>query len=87
MAPNKVIEEFSNTLTLGLRLYGNIYAGEVLLTLLAGSLAASGIGGTIAAIIPTLLWQGFSVFMGLIQAYIFTLLSMVYLSHKVGHDH
>ena len=87
MAPIKVIEEFSNTLTLGLRLYGNIYAGEVLLTLLAGSLAASGIGGTIAAIIPTLLWQGFSVFMGLIQAYIFTLLSMVYLSHKVGHDH
>ena len=68
MAPIKIIEEFSNTLTLGLRLYGNIYAGEVLLTLLAGSLAASGIGGTIAAIIPTLLWQGFSVFMGLIQA-------------------
>ena len=87
MVPIKVIEEFSNTLTLGLRLYGNIYAGEVLLTLLAGSLAASGIGGTIAAIIPTLLWQGFSVFMGLIQAFIFTLLSMVYLSHKVRHDH
>ena len=87
MAPIKVIEEFSNTLTLGLRLYGNIYAGEVLLTLLAGSLAASGVGGTIAAIIPTLLWQGFSVFMGLIQAYIFTLLSMVYISHKVSNDH
>ena len=64
MAPIKVIEEFANTLTLGLRLYGNIYAGEILLTLLAGSLAASGIGGTIAAIVPTLLWQGFSVFHG-----------------------
>ena len=35
MAPLKVIEEFANTLTLGLRLYGNIYAGEVLLGLLA----------------------------------------------------
>ena len=31
MFPIKVIEEFANTLTLGLRLYGNIYAGEVLL--------------------------------------------------------
>ena len=26
--PLKIIEEFANTLTLGLRLYGNIYAGE-----------------------------------------------------------
>ncbi len=31
----KLIEEFTNLLTLALRLYGNIYAGEVLLTLIA----------------------------------------------------
>ena len=31
MFPLKIIEEFANTLTLGLRLYGNIYAGEILL--------------------------------------------------------
>ncbi|WP_428910103.1 F0F1 ATP synthase subunit A [Niallia sp. Krafla_26] len=86
MLPIKLVEEFSNTLTLGLRLYGNIYAGEVLLALLAGGLA-TGVGGTIAAIIPTIAWQGFSTFMGAIQAYIFTLLSMVYLSHKVSQDH
>ena len=79
----KIIEEFSNTLTLGLRLYGNIYAGEVLLTLLAGGLA-SGVGGTIAAILPTIAWQGFSMFIGAIQAFIFTMLTMVYLSHKVS---
>jgi F-type H+-transporting ATPase subunit a len=85
--PLKIIEEFANTLTLGLRLYGNIYAGELLLTLLAGSLAASGILGTIAAIPLTLVWQGFSIFVGTIQAYIFTMLTMVYLSHKVSHDH
>ena len=36
MFPLKIIEEFANTLTLGLRLYGNIYAGEILLTLIAG---------------------------------------------------
>lgn len=85
--PLKIIEEFANTLTLGLRLYGNIYAGELLLSLLAGGLAASGIIGTIAAIPLTLVWQGFSIFVGTIQAYIFTMLTMVYLSHKVSHDH
>ncbi|GIN40314.1 MULTISPECIES: F0F1 ATP synthase subunit A [Heyndrickxia] len=86
MIPFKIIEEFSNTLTLGLRLYGNIYAGEILLSLLAGGLA-TGVGGTIAAIIPTLAWQGFSIFIGSIQAFIFTMLTMVYMAHKVSHDH
>lgn len=84
--PLKIIEEFANTLTLGLRLYGNIYAGELLLSLLAGGLA-TGVVGTIAAIPLTLVWQAFSIFVGTIQAYIFTMLTMVYMSHKVGHDH
>ena len=39
--PLKIIEEFANTLTLGLRLYGNIYAGEVLLGLIAGLATSS----------------------------------------------
>ncbi|MDR6999364.1 F0F1 ATP synthase subunit A [Neobacillus niacini] len=85
--PLKIIEEFANTLTLGLRLYGNIYAGELLLSLLAGGLAWTGVAGMIAAVPLTLVWQGFSVFVGTIQAYIFTMLTMVYLSHKVSHDH
>jgi F-type H+-transporting ATPase subunit a len=84
--PLKIIEEFANTLTLGLRLYGNIFAGEILLGLLAGGLA-TGVGGTIAAIIPTIAWQGFSIFVGAIQAFIFTMLTMVYMAHKVSHDH
>ncbi|WP_210364416.1 F0F1 ATP synthase subunit A [Bacillus sp. REN3] len=86
MFPIKIIEEFANTLTLGLRLYGNIYAGEILLGLLAAGLA-NGIGGHLAAIVPMLAWQGFSLFVGGIQAFIFTMLTMVYLSHKVSHDH
>jgi len=92
--PLKIIEEFANTLTLGLRLFGNIYAGEILLTLLGG-LALSGydsgllqgIGGTLGAAVPMLAWQGFSTFIGAIQAFIFTMLTMVYLSHKVSEDH
>ena len=86
MFPIKIIEEFANTLTLGLRLYGNIYAGEILLSLLAATLA-TGVGGTIAAALPMLVWQGFSLFVGAIQSFIFCMLTMVYLAHKVSSDH
>ena len=85
--PMTFVEEFTNSLTLGLRLYGNIYAGEVLLSLLAGSLAMSGALGFVGAIVPTLVWQGYSIFVGSIQAFIFVTLTMVYLSHKVSDDH
>ena len=86
LLPLKILEEFANTLTLGLRLYGNIFAGEILLTLLAGSLA-TGVAGHLAAILPTIIWMGFSIFIGAIQAFIFVMLTMVYISHKVSHDH
>ncbi|NRG47062.1 F0F1 ATP synthase subunit A [Bacillus sp. CRN 9] len=84
--PLKIIEEFANTLTLGLRLYGNLYAKEILLSLLVGSLA-TGVAGTLIAVLPTLAWLGFSVFLGSIQAFIFCMLTMVYMSHKVSQDH
>lgn len=86
MLPFKLIEEFSSTLTLGLRLYGNIFAGEVLLSLLAG-LTGFGALGYIGGFIPLIIWQGFSIFVGSIQAYIFVMLSMVYMAHKVSDDH
>lgn len=87
LLPLKIVEEFSNTLTLGLRLYGNIFAGEVLLNLLVNGLAKTNILGTIAAFPLTMVWQGFSIFIGSIQAFIFTLLTMVYMAHKVSQDH
>jgi len=85
--PIKIIEEFANTLTLGLRLYGNIYAGEILLTLLAGLVTSFGVWGAVGAVIPMIVWQGFSIFIGAIQAFIFTMLTMVYMAHKVASDH
>lgn len=84
--PIKIIEEFANTLTLGLRLFGNLYAGEVLLALLV-SLTMSGVLGFLGGAIPFLAWQGFSVFIGGIQAFIFTMLTLVFISHKVNKDH
>jgi F-type H+-transporting ATPase subunit a len=94
LLPLKIIEEFANTLTLGLRLYGNIFAGEILLGMLAvlgatGFEASFGTGilQSFFASIPMLIWQGFSIFVGAIQAFIFTMLTMVYMAHKVSHDH
>jgi F-type H+-transporting ATPase subunit a len=86
MFPLKIIEEFANTLTLGLRLFGNIYAGEILLALLA-TLGTSGVLGAIGGGVAMLAWLGFSIFVGVIQAFIFTMLTMVYMAHKVSHDH
>lgn len=81
--PLHIIEEFTKTLTLGLRLFGNIYAKEVLLAMLAG---AAGYG-MLAAALPLLVWQAFGIFVGAIQAFVFTVLTLVYISQKVQHDH
>jgi len=82
-----VFEEFSSTLTLGLRLYGNIFAGELLLSLLAGLVFQQPHWGWIISLPGLIIWQGFSIFVGTIQAYIFIMLSMVYMSHKVSDAH
>ncbi|MDK7119537.1 F0F1 ATP synthase subunit A, partial [Streptococcus oralis] len=85
--PINVMEEFTNFLTLSLRLYGNIYAGEVLLTLIGNDFAHSfGIGTIILSAPLTIIWQGFSVFIGSIQAYVFVTLSMVYIGKKVTQE-
>jgi F-type H+-transporting ATPase subunit a len=86
MLPLNIIEQIANTLTLGLRLFGNIYAGEVLLTLLAAAIYA-GVFGAIGAALPMLVWQAFSIFVGVIQTFVFLILTMVYISHRVSHDH
>ncbi|WP_326717747.1 F0F1 ATP synthase subunit A [Vagococcus jeotgali] len=82
LLPIKLIEEFTNVLTLGLRLYGNIFAGEVLLSLIA-NLGASSPTKFILALPLEVIWQTFSLFIGAVQAFIFVTLMMVYISHKV----
>ena len=68
-----LVEEISRPVTLAMRLFGNILAGEILLELLY-------------ALCPWLIpiiWIAFSVFVGCVQAYIFTTLSSVYLKHSL----
>ncbi|WP_124057527.1 F0F1 ATP synthase subunit A [Vaginisenegalia massiliensis] len=87
LLPIKLVEEFTNTLTLALRLYGNIFAGEVLLKLIATMANQVGVVTWLVGLPMQIIWQGFSVFIGGIQAYIFVTLTMVYLSHKVEAEH
>lgn len=86
LMPIKLLEEFTNTLTLALRLYGNIYAGEILLGLIASLANSGGMVTWIVGIPLQVVWQGFSIFIGSIQAFVFTTLTMVYMAHKIGHE-
>lgn len=87
LLPIKIVEEFTNSLTLALRLYGNIFAGEVLLGLIANLANVKGPFTWLIGLPLQMIWQGFSIFIGAIQAYIFVTLTMVYLSHKVEKEH
>ncbi|WP_168121401.1 F0F1 ATP synthase subunit A [Paenibacillus sp. HB172176] len=76
--PLALIKEVSKPLSLALRLYGNIFAGEVMIGVILGM----GIFGIPALVI----WQGFSVFIGAIQAFVFVMLTMVYMSQAIVHE-
>lgn len=83
LLPITVLEQFTNFITLSLRLYGNIFAGEVLLLLIRQLAFSYGLVSFVPAFFLEVVWQGFSVFIGSIQAYVFVTLSMVYTSEKV----
>jgi F-type H+-transporting ATPase subunit a len=87
----QLIEYAAKTLSLGLRLYGNMYAGELLFMLIAllGALAfpwESGAGafGFLGSFIAQLAWAIFHILIVVLQAYIFMMLSLVYLGQ--AHD-
>lgn len=86
LLPINILEEFTNFLTLSLRLYGNIFAGEVLLALIGTVAQSFGAVSFVVALPLEMIWQGFSVFIGAIQAYVFTTLSMVYISRKLEKE-
>lgn len=87
LLPLKIIEEFTNVITLGLRLYGNIFAGEVLLGLIANMFTSLGWWSLPIAMPLEMIWIGFSLFIGAIQAYVFVTLTMVFMSHKIVAEH
>jgi len=76
----EVMGEFIRILTLSMRLFGVIYAGEVLLHVI-GELAGN-FGW--AATVPVYLLE---IFFSAIQAYLFVMLTTVYLSIATAHSH
>jgi F-type H+-transporting ATPase subunit a len=77
MLPIELISHFARVLSLTVRLYANMFAGEMV-TLVFFSLVPIGI---------PIVFMGLHLGVALIQAYIFMLLTMIYVSQAVAHDH
>lgn len=73
----EILELFTRPLTLALRLFGNILAGEILITALLG-LCAWGLP------LPIMF---FEILVACVQALVFTMLTTVYIATAVNDDH
>jgi F-type H+-transporting ATPase subunit a len=76
----KLIEELAKPLSLSFRLFGNMFAGEVIFLLISFLLLSGGIFGMFFGFFVGLGWSVFHLFIGLLQAFIFMILTVVYLS-------
>jgi len=74
-----LVEYISKPLSHSLRLYGNIYAGEIIFLLL-WMWAATGLAGSIFGGVLALGWAIFHILIVALQAYIFMMLTVVYLA-------
>jgi len=79
-----VVEYLSKPLSHSMRLYGNIYAGEIIFLLL-GMWAATGLSGTVFGGILNLGWAIFHILIVTLQAFIFMMLAVVYLAMAEEH--
>lgn len=76
----ELVGEFSRGMALALRLFGNAFAGEVLLLIIAvlTSYFAS-------VVLPV--FMAFELFIGFIQAYVFFMLTLIFTALAVSHEH
>jgi F-type H+-transporting ATPase subunit a len=77
MLPIEVVSHLARVLSLTARLYANMFAGEQV-TLVFLQLTKFAV---------PVIFMGLHVFVGVIQAYIFMLLAMVYVGSAVAHEH
>jgi F-type H+-transporting ATPase subunit a len=85
-----IIELLAKPISLGMRLFGNMYAGELIFMLLGllGTIASLSVGGLIAggaSVAFTWAWAVFHILIILLQAFIFMVLSVVYIA--MAHEH
>ncbi len=86
LVPLNILGELANPISLSFRLFGNIVGGVIIMSLVYGGLATlSGALGLesipiFQAVIPVALHAYFDVFAGILQSFIFVMLSMVFIS-------
>jgi F-type H+-transporting ATPase subunit a len=82
LAPINLVEELAKPISLSLRLFGNIFAGGILVSLIA--LFPAWIMWA-----PNAIWKSFDLFVGAIQAFIFSILTILYFSQamELEEDH
>lgn len=86
LLPLNIIGELANPVSLGFRLFGNIVAGVIIMSLLYGALGGFTemlLGLTVPLFqtgVPAILHIYFDLFAGLLQSFIFTMLTMVFIS-------
>ncbi|MDL9937031.1 F0F1 ATP synthase subunit A [Gordonia sp. ABSL1-1] len=82
LAPINIIEEIAKPVSLSLRLFGNIFAGGIMIALIA-------LFPAYILWFPNAIWKSFDLFVGLIQAFIFALLTILYFSQamETADDH
>src|SRR5437899_9799360 len=78
------VEYLSKPLSHSLRLYGNMYAGEIIFLLIA-LWAATGVAGVIVGGVLHFGWAIFHILIVVLQAYIFMMLTVVYIA--MAHEH
>ncbi len=92
MFPLEVLQDLLKPVTLALRLFGNIFAGGIMIALI-GSLVQLAPGhiplGGLFAVVLSVAWKLFdTIFLGALQAFIFALLTVLYFGMAAGHgDH
>jgi len=87
MLPIMLVDELARPVTLAMRLFGNIFAGEVLLLVVAAVIAAHLGALSLAATVAPIFVFAFNIFIGFLQALVFTLLTIAYLITPTSDEH
>jgi len=77
MIPIEIIGHFARMLSLTVRLYGNMFAGEQITNVFI----------SLTKLVVPVIFMGLHVFVAFLQAYVFSLLTMIYVSMATSHEH
>jgi F-type H+-transporting ATPase subunit a len=80
-----IVEYLGRTLSHGMRLYGNMYAGELIFFLIAGLGGSATVIGIAMHLVTGTAWAIFHILIVLLQAFIFMMLTLVYIGQ--AHQH